>query len=36
MGKTFIIAEAGSCHDGSLEKALRLVEIASFWQTPSS
>src|SRR3954471_22983798 len=28
MGRTFIIAEAGSCHDGSLEKALRLVEIA--------
>jgi N,N'-diacetyllegionaminate synthase len=29
VGRTFIIAEAGSCHDGSLEKALRLVGIAA-------
>jgi N,N'-diacetyllegionaminate synthase len=44
MSRTFIIAEAGSCHDGSLEKALRLVDVANacfadavkfqFWSDP--
>jgi sialic acid synthase SpsE len=29
MSRTFLIAEAGSCHDGSLERALRLVDVAN-------
>lgn len=43
--KPFVIAEAGSCHEGSLEKALQLVAVAQsagadaakfqFWSSPS-
>lgn len=29
MSRTFLIAEAGSTHDGELEKALRLVDVAN-------
>lgn len=29
MTRTFVIAEAGSCHDGSFDKALRLVDAAA-------
>lgn len=28
MNKTFVIAEAGSCHGGDLNKALKLIEVA--------
>lgn len=28
MSKTFVIAEAASCHDGSLQKALDMIQIA--------
>lgn len=28
MPRTFIISEAGSCHDGSLQKAVGLIEVA--------
>ena len=43
--RTFVIAEAGSCHDGKLDKALRLIELAAisgvsackfqFWSDPA-
>lgn len=29
MGKTFVICEGGSCHDGDLQKAIRLVHAAA-------